>query len=296
VHDGAQGFGFWTRAVDAELYGNIIYNVGTPAAFDGDRAHGHSIYVQNETGVKRIVDNILFNGLSFGIHAYTEGGHLDNLYIEGNTAFNHGVPVDDAKANILIGGNSVALNPTLLNNFSYYSGDQGRAVDINYREGCDRPTVNNNYLVGGTALGLGCTNVLSVTGNTFYGGIDGFTQALYPYNTYLPTRPITGLQVFVRPNQYEAGRANITIFNWSRSSAVSINLSTAGLTSGQSYEIRNAQNYLGAPVYSGIYNASSPTISLSMTSPQATAVASPVGMATPASTLPEFGVFVVVPR
>ena len=36
-----------------------------------DRGHGHSIYVQNVNGNKRIVDNILFDGFSFGIHAYT---------------------------------------------------------------------------------------------------------------------------------------------------------------------------------------------------------------------------------
>ena len=73
VHDGEQGFGFWNPAVDAELYGNLIYNVG----FDSDdRGHGHSIYVQNTSGTKRIVDNILFNGFSFGIHAYTEGSRI----------------------------------------------------------------------------------------------------------------------------------------------------------------------------------------------------------------------------
>src|SRR5687768_7553665 len=39
VHDGQQGFGFWTSAVDAEIYGSIISNVGVDAP---DRGHGHS--------------------------------------------------------------------------------------------------------------------------------------------------------------------------------------------------------------------------------------------------------------
>jgi hypothetical protein len=147
-------------------------------------------------------------------------------------------------------------------------------------------------LVGGTGATLvfKCTNVISMAGNSFYGGISG---SQYPNNVY-GSRPTSGVKVFVRPNKYEAGRANITIFNYSKFSDVSVDLSTAGLTNGQQYEIRSAQNYLGAPVMVFTYNASAPVITVSMTSPESTAVAAPVDLPTPATTLPEFGVFVVI--
>src|SRR4051812_21803594 len=103
VHDGLQGFGFWATATDAEIYGSIVYNVGVDAP---DRGHGHSIYTQNAGGTKHITDNILVNGFSFGIHAYTEGGQIDNFDIQGNTVVNSGIlsAVSGAKSDLLLGG------------------------------------------------------------------------------------------------------------------------------------------------------------------------------------------------
>jgi hypothetical protein len=78
---------------------------------------------------------------------------------------------------------------------------------------------------------------------------------------------------------------------------VNVDLSAAGLSNGQSYEIRNVQNYFGAVVFSGVYSTGSAVVSLSMTSAAATAVVAPLNHSfTPATTLPEFGVFVVIPR
>ena len=240
-----------------------------------------------------MVDNILMNSFSFGIHAYTQGGNINNLYIEGNTSVNHGVIAGEAKANILIGGGTVAQNPTLLNNYSYYSpAVGGRAADLNYGSGCNGPTINNNYLIGSGSLWLKCTNILALTGNTFYGSIIGFSSTQYPSNTYQLTRP-SGIKVFVRPNKYEQGRANVTIYNWDGANTINVNLSTTGLLSGQNYEIRDAQNYFGAPVAQGTYNPTSPTVALPMAGLTA---ATPIGMAAQAHTSSEFGAFVVLPR
>lgn len=102
--------------------------------------------------------------------------------------------------------------------------------------------------------------------------------------------------VFVRPNQYQPGRANIVIYNWSGVGTVPINLSGIGLVDGQMFEIRSVQNYGGNPVVSAVYDSASPIINLSLTVSAATAVSTPVGRAMPiASTLPEFGAFVVLP-
>jgi len=104
--------------------------------------------------------------------------------------------------------------------------------------------------------------------------------------------------VSVRPNAYQTGRANVIVYNWSLASAVSVNLSNSGLVNGQNYEIRNAQNYFGTPVLAGTYNSASPTVSIPMTSAASVAIAQPFGsdLAARTTTLPEFGVFVIVPN
>ena len=87
VHDTRQGFSYWKEAQDAEIYGSLIYYNGWNAP---DGGHGHGIYAQNQTGTKKITDSILFSGFHYGFHAYTEGSHIDNLDLEGNTTFNAG--------------------------------------------------------------------------------------------------------------------------------------------------------------------------------------------------------------
>ena len=69
IHDAAQqGITFWDEAVDAELYGNIVYNNGTHENLD------HGTYVHNMSGTKLIQDNVFFNNLAYGIHVYVSPG------------------------------------------------------------------------------------------------------------------------------------------------------------------------------------------------------------------------------
>ena len=113
VHDNANGVGVWAESVGSDVYGNIIYNNGWQAP---DRAHGHGIYTQNEHGVRRLADNIVFNQFSHGIHAYgSEMAHLDNITLEGNIVFNNGALAADSEyvRNLLLGGGRTALNPRL---------------------------------------------------------------------------------------------------------------------------------------------------------------------------------------
>jgi hypothetical protein len=98
-------------------------------------------------------------------------------------------------------------------------------------------------------------------------------------------------QVIVIPNSYEPGRANVIIYNTSGASTVQINLTQAGLTNGQTYEIRDAENYFGPLVRTGTYNSTSPTVSIPMTG---LTVAQPMGLPKRSHTAPEFGIFVVI--
>ncbi len=296
VHDGQQGFGFWTAAVDAELYGNIIYNVGFEAV---DRGHGHSVYVQNEQGTKRIVDNILFNGHSFGIHAYTENGSIDNIHLEGNTAFGHGLlSREGPKVNFLYRSkNTAPQNVTLIDNYSYYSAEQsGRAADLStpvpLSKGCTNAVLRGNYFAApAMALAITCQSIKEIAGNTFYGNIFALDKSVYSRNEYLTEKP-SGTHVFVRPNLYEKGRGHITVFNWDREPDVRADLSFVGLEPGDYYEIRDVQDYFGPPLVVARYwpwrRASIP-----MTGAR---IAPPVGdvVKPPRHTDPEFGAFVVV--
>jgi hypothetical protein len=84
----------------------------------------------------------------------------------------------------------------------------------------------------------------------------------------------------------------VVIYNWGLLDSVEVDLAAAGLGIGERFEIRDAQNFFGAPVVSGVFDGS--RVAVSMT---ATAVTPAVGdvPTPPRHTSPEFGVFVVLP-
>jgi hypothetical protein len=107
---------------------------------------------------------------------------------------------------------------------------------------------------------------------------------------FVPTRP-TGVQVFVRPNRYEPGRAHVVVYNWAGKPAVEVPLGAA-LKPGQRYRVVRAQDFFGKTLVQGTFDGK--RVRLPMASAPAVA---PVGMADfplPVTT-PEFDVFVVLP-
>jgi hypothetical protein len=94
----------------------------------------------------------------------------------------------------------------------------------------------------------------------------------------------------VRPNQYEAGRANIIIYNWTQQPTVSVDLS-AVLHVGDRYVVQNVQDFYGTPVARGIYEGGRIDLPMAGITPPA-----PVGRAftPPLVTGPTFNVFVVL--
>lgn len=300
IHDTAQGVITGTDYPDTEISGCLIYYNG----YDGpDRGHGHGVYVQNAApSTKLVLDNIIFDQFGYGIHAYTESGKLDNLDLEGNVSFNNGVlsHVSGVSTAILLGANGspasgpndstkVAKNAILKHNYVYSSSASGTAVNLGYSKGIASPTIVDNYFVGGTALALvNAFRPITMTGNTFYGSISGFQSSEFPNNTYYTSRP-AGVKVFVRQNRYEPGRTNITIYNWDRVPSLDVDVHGAIMV-GTHYELRNAQNFFGPPVLSGIYDGSPLHVPMTPLTP-----ATPVGWPTPTPTGPDFQVFVLVP-
>src|SRR5438477_4810795 len=165
VHDTRQGFSFWKEAIDAEIYGCLIYNNGWIAP---DRGHGHGIYTQNATGTKSITDNILFNQYGYGIHAYgSSTASLNNFTIQGNAAFNNGSPAGQHNPDILVGGAAAARHIDVLDNATYAR----PFTSTTARLGSD--AANADLRVEGNTF-IGFTSVrnwsrVAVSGNTFVG-------------------------------------------------------------------------------------------------------------------------------
>ncbi len=101
----------------------------------------------------------------------------------------------------------------------------------------------------------------------------------------------TAIWTFVRPNQYEPGRANIVIYNWPLQSSVSVDISHSGINVGDRYQIRDAENWYNGAVVSGTYTGSPVSIPMS-----GLTVVQPVGSVPypPSHTAPQFGVFVLL--
>ena len=102
---------------------------------------------------------------------------------------------------------------------------------------------------------------------------------------------LQGTRIFVRPNLYEPGRANIIVYNWDNLDNVTVDVKFV-LPLGSDFEVRNAQNIFAAPVLRGVFRGE--PLQLPMTN---LTVASPNGpMLAPPPTGPTFNVFVLLPR
>lgn len=295
VHDmPAQGFGWWQANSDSEIYGSLIF-------FNGMTQFDHGIYVHNTEGEKRIVDNFIFDNASHGIHAYgeKEEPELNNLHIEGNTIFSNGSIGFSTKSgiwgvfkrNILVGGYFIAENPTIINNFTYYPGTSGEAINLGYRAGSRHAVVENNYFAGGQVRLGGENEALQMIRNTILGF--SLPDLSLRGNELLLFKPGSE-QVFIRPNRYEAGRANITVYNWGKKSTLTLTaeqLQDVQIQAGDEYELHNVQDYFG-DVITGTYNGRSIEIPMNNHT-----VAQPIGLDfKPPSSFPEFGAFVLLAR
>jgi hypothetical protein len=294
IHDAAGGMGIWANAVNAEAYGNLIYYNGWKGS---DRSHGHGIYTQNRTGIRRLTDNIIFSQFGHGIHAYGSGtAFLDHIHLDGNISFNNGAldPVMYDR-NLLIGGGRMAQQPVVTNNYTYYAYAPGRGGgdnNLGLDAGCRGLKATGNYWAHLPTYPLTlhhCDGIL--TGNVMVGPVDDRIINTYPKNVYLRAKP-KGVRVFVRPNKYDRRRAHIVVYNWDHRPDVQVDVSATGLRRGDRYEVRDVQDYFGHPVKSGVFDGRMITISM-----QPGDVARPVGLTqqqTPSHTAPEFGAYVLL--
>ena len=298
LHDGTDAIGSFQSHQDAEIYGNLIYNNGWNGATD--RGHGNGMYVQNQTGTKKVSDNIILNQYGGGMQIYgSSAAYLDNIQVTGNTIYSSGWPSSyGCDRNFLFGGGRIATYGTMISNYFYYPDSHGVCTsggsNIGYDAGVSGFTVQNNWFANGdggiSSYFFGSITGLTMTGNHFLQDISGVVSpGSYPSNTYHGTTKPTGTFAYVRPNAYEPGRANITVFNWDKKATVSVDVSAA-LSPGQAFEVRNAADFFGAPVLQGTYAGG--TITLPTTG---LTVVAPIGGTAPPPTGPEFNAFILLP-
>lgn len=307
-HDcNGNGLGCWASA-EEEVYGCLVYYNGG----DGDlndphaRGHGHGFYIQSKTH-KAFRDNIVFRQFNHGFQIYgTDRAQFKNVTMEGNAFFNNGeISIIQQRRGslpqIYVHGGDTVVNPKLVDNCVYAPTWPAKStINVGDTVGA---VIRGNYFVSPgrdkrVALdleALGPNPGLTMRDNTFIGLIVGFDPKAYgDDNVHRPERPTSGKRIFVRPNKYEEGRANIIVFNWDKSETVQADLSAVGLASGAAYEIRDAQDWYGEPVVTGVYDGAPVTIPMTGLS-----VAEPIGRSdmykAPPHTGPEFGAFVVVP-
>jgi len=330
------GLGAYRPDQNIEIYGNIIYYNGYQAP---DRGHGHGIYIQNETGVKLVAENIIFNQYHSGLHLFGTSAFVQNMTFKGNIAFNNGaVSRQGALAsNIILATNKTTIeNITITENYTYFHRPQGQN-----RLGHSRGRgliARDNYFIGGLfAVVVRKWRDLNFTNNTIWGEVynlqlvypDGSPSIAYVWdeNSYVrgtrlaqyrlgDTTPVnyafpswqnttgldtnsteqatgtgrpTGVTVFVRPNRYEVGRANIVVYNWDEHETIEVEVGQV-LVPGMAYEVRNVMNYFGPPVVQGVYDGQ--PLTLPMTGLK---VVAPHGNAPthPSHPGPVFGAFVL---
>jgi Right handed beta helix region len=192
--------------------------------------------------------------------------------------------------NYLVGGIPVAeianfRQITLTGNFLY--GQDGMAVVLLPKGASARDyRWDNNRYYG---PGVEGTKAIFALDNKAYDfnqwrETTGFDRS----SQYSPTRP-GGVDVFVRPNQYDPGRGHVVVYNWDRRNAVDVNLGNV-LRTGQAYEVYNVADLFGSPVASGQYQGGS--IRLPMGPVR---VARALGKSeAPSDTGPEFNAFLVL--
>ncbi|MEK6335948.1 MAG: hypothetical protein AABM67_13535, partial [Acidobacteriota bacterium] len=234
----------------------------------------------------RPIPNLTFRN-NFGFHREGRGGMNAELGYSNVDSPGPAVITD----NTLVGGtNSISrfASVAFSNNFIasnwtalYYNAPVTivqRLIDGNtyyyYPTSCARPPFNapegtDKTVTEWRAMGFDSTGIFPLCG----------------------TRP-SAVKISVLTNVYDPNRAHIVINNFNRNSGVAVDLSPV-LKAGDSFEIRNAQDYFGTPILSGIY-ANAPVLI-----PMANLnVARPTGWtgAMIPSSAPDFGIFIVLKK
>ena len=247
------------KAYTLDGYANGFKFVGNIAFWNGvdgiefDSAHHPA------QGITLISNCVYYSGTS---HMGIYGTNQNDIAILNNYFVSDDVPAISVRnwANIVMSNNvftTVALtNP--------YSGPSCIAEAYVTNNVVQALVDNNSYYGGGVYIDWGLLAFL-VNGSR-WGWSDWKSKTLWDaHSAYIPTNCPTQNVTILRTNKYERGRAHLVVFNWESNSTINVDISNVGLAQGQSFEVRDVQNYLGTPVIMTNFDAAHPTISIPLT-------------------------------
>lgn len=213
-----------------------------------DRGHGHGLYVQNLAGVKKTIKhNIIFDCFGWGIHVYSSSGN--NLQ-----------DMDILENTCFRAGSLSSPKPNIL-----VGADRDKAGNVNIVRNL---TYGGN--VGIQAYGAGWDETVTKLDNHCPEDGDGIGNLVYLY-----------------PNEYNANRANLTIYNEALVKNIKVDVSSIYRV-GDTVLAKNVQDYK-ADIQNLIVGKDG-IITIDMMNHT---VATPRAWTAPASTFPEFGCFVL---
>lgn len=243
------------HAPNGEFNGCLSYFNGRV----GPNNYGYGIYTSNPSESRPVVDNLfMHNGGLYEVHGYTTSNGLVGLVFRGNVALG-GV--------FLVGGQMLAEQPIIEDNHAYahWGGPVRTAFDLGWSTGSTGAVVKNNYFVNGYVTISDKNKGATISNNVIVGKPLKFETTTYPNNTYyVDGQQPTGVDVFVRPNEHEPGRAHIIVHNWDSAPKVQVDLSKV-LLPGEAYEIRDAEHYYGAPVIQGTFDGNPVALPMTVT-------------------------------
>jgi len=268
------GYGIHARSGGGANLDNITLDGNVVARqANGDILFSESPSNKNET----IIRNCTYNDTDVGNKGDIQGSATDLATITDNY-FATGVRLSYLPPNTIFRGNTVSNRSDLVH-IMWRTGTVSPA-NLDWDANTFRKTAGNFWFARSANDGASFTTYDVNSWKAAFGR--DLTS------TFMPEGPMTGTKVFVFPNAYETGRANIVIYNWSLASTVSVDVSTV-LNVGDQFELRNAFNYYADVALTGTYTGGS--ITVPMTGRTVRANIGPEG--TPSPTFPKFGVFVI---
>jgi hypothetical protein len=183
---------------------------------------------------------------------------------------------------------ATAAPPELVVDYDYTTGGSNDA-------GADTVTATGNYLVSSPVY-IGAANYTNttITGNTFIydAAQPAGSESNFPSNSWIHAYPTTGVHIVARPYDWDAKQGNVTIFNWSGASTVTLSASDlVGFTlqAGDTIQLKNHENPL-VDILTFTYNGTSITVPMT----GHTQLSTSGGLAAPTSSFPYFGSFRMV--
>ncbi|MET0067075.1 MAG: Calx-beta domain-containing protein [Candidatus Thiodiazotropha sp.] len=229
IHHAGGGVSSWKRAENAEIYGNVVFDVGHE--FAGDNSSGVGFYAQNESGTPRdYSENLMMGcyGNFLQIYSATGEAGLSNFTGTGNVMWGGRLRLvsgEDAKTGVYFG--SLSVDP-VLNDFRE-----------NYIHGLNVFTPDDDPI-----------NMIFRNNKIFYSRTTSCSACDDSGN--LVENVPSSARVDIRPNKYDPTKAHMIVVNPDRDPVISINLGDYA-QSGDTILVYNSTNP-DTPVMQGIYD------------------------------------------